>query len=104
MDPIHDHRRVEQGWPNSSEFYKIHNNEQVTTAQLSGLGGQVETENVASVAKDNNDALLTKDFLKIQHLFQLSINYCEKYQVELSIVKNKLLAFFINPEDVNIQS
>ena len=72
---------------NSLEFYKIHNNEQVTTAQLSGLGVQVESEHVASVAQADDDALLTNDIFQLQHLFQLSLNYSEKYQVELSSIK-----------------
>ena len=33
MGPIKDELGVEQGGPNSSEFYKIYNNEQLTVAQ-----------------------------------------------------------------------
>ena len=33
MGPIRDERGVEQGGPSSSEIYKIHNNEQIKTAQ-----------------------------------------------------------------------
>ena len=36
MGPIYDDCVVEQGGPNSSEFYKIYNNEQITSALDSG--------------------------------------------------------------------
>ena len=37
MGPIHDQLGLEQGGPNSSEHYKIYNNEQLVTAQESGF-------------------------------------------------------------------
>ena len=49
MGPIHDQRGVEQGGPNSSEFYKIYNNEQLNTAQSSSLGTSVMGEAVAAI-------------------------------------------------------
>ena len=41
MGPIHDQRGVEQGGPNSSDHYKIYNNEQLREAQESGLGSSI---------------------------------------------------------------
>ena len=101
MGPISDQRGDEQGGPNSSDFYKIYNNEQISTAQRSGLGVSVGSEHVASDGQADDDALMTNEISNLQHLLQLSLNYCDKYQVELSAPKTKLLAFSNNPDDVS---
>ena len=93
MGPIKDQRGVEQGGPNSSDHYKIYNNEQISTAQNSGFGSMVGDEHVGSLAQADDDALVSNDTNELQHLLQLALDYCDKYQVELSAVKTKLLVF-----------
>ena len=77
----------------SSEQYKIYNNEQITTPQMSGLGTDVQNVPVAAIGQADDTGLVSNDILQLQHLLQLTLNYCAKYQVELSTTKTKLLAF-----------
>ena len=100
MGPIKDQVGEEQGGPNSSEFYKIYNNEQLTTAQDSCLGVTVENLHVAAAGQADDCALMSNDIFQLQNLLQLSLNYCAKYQVELSPGKTKLLVFAPNNCDV----
>ena len=93
MGPINDELGVEQGGTKSSEQYKIYNNEQITTPQMSGLGTYVQNVPVAAIGQADDTALVSNDILQLQHLLQLTLNYCAKYQVELSTAKTKLLAF-----------
>ena len=100
MGPIKDQVGEEQGGPNSSKFYKIYNNEQLTTAQDSCLGVTVENLHVAAAGQADDCALMSNDIFQLQNLLQLSLNYCAKYQVELSPGKTKLLVFAPNNCDV----
>ena len=93
MGPIHDELGLEQGGPNSSEFYKLYNNEQLVTANNSGLGATVSGIAVASVGQADDTALVSHDIQQLQLLLNLSLIYCEKHQVQLSAGKTKLLVF-----------
>jgi hypothetical protein len=95
LQPIfkNDELGVEQGGTKSSEQYKIYNNEQITTPQMSGLGTDVQNVPVAAIGQADDTGLVSNDILQLQHLLQLTLNYCAKYQVELSTTKTKLLAF-----------
>ena len=44
-------------------------------------------------------ALVSHDISELQHLLQLTLNYCEKYQVQLSSSKTKLLVFSSTESD-----
>ena len=91
--PIKDQLGLEQGAPNSSEFYKIYNNKQLTTAQGSGLGITISGYPVASVGQADDTALISHDIHHLQSLLELSLLYCQKHQVQLSPGKTKLLIF-----------
>ena len=95
MGPIKDECGVEQGGPNSSDFYKIYNNEQINSAQDSGFGTTIghSDVSVAAIGLADDTALVSQDIYVLQHLLQLTLNYCEKYQVQLSPSKTKLLIF-----------
>ena len=95
MGPIHDQLGVEQGGPNSSEHYKLYNNEQLAQAQESGLGSTLGGGDlhVAAVGQADDSALCSNDLNKLQYLLKLTSNYCSRYQVELSATKTKLLVF-----------
>ena len=99
MGPINDELGVEQGGTKSSEQYKIYNNEQITTPQMSGLGTYIHNVPVAAIGQADDTGLVSNDIHQLQNLFQLTLNYCEKYQVELSTVKTKLLAFITTETD-----
>ena len=60
---------------------------------MSGFGTSVGPVHVASIGLADDTANVSNDISELQHLFQLSLNYCDEYQVELSAVKTKLLIF-----------
>ena len=93
MGPISDELGVEQGGPNSSEFYKIYNNEQLSSAQVSGFGAAVGNITIAAIGQADDTALVSHDLSSLQQLLNLTLSYCKKYQVELSAVKTKLLCY-----------
>ena len=93
MGPIKDQLGLEQGGPSSSEMYKIYNNEQLTTAQDSGLGTTISGHPVASVGQADDTALISNDIHQLQCLLDLSLLYCQKHQMLLSAEKTKLLVF-----------
>ena len=85
--------------PNSSEFYKIYNNEQLSSAQLSGFGAFVGNVPVAAIGQADDTALVSHDISSLQLLLNLSLSYCERYQVKLSTNKTKLLCYTPNETD-----
>ena len=99
MGPINDELGVEQGGPKSSEKYKIYNNEQISTPQMSGLGTTILDVPVAAIGQADDTGLVSNDIHQLQHLLQLTLNYCAKYQVELSTTKTKLLFFNSSESD-----
>ena len=95
MGPIRDQLGLEQGGPNSSEFYKIYNNEQISSAQTSGFGASVYNITVAAIGQADDTALVSHDLSSLQQLLSLSLSYCKDYQVQLSTTKTKLLFLLI---------
>ena len=93
MGPISDELGLEQGGPNSSEHYKIYNNEQLITAQERGFGTTISGFPVAAVGQADDTALISNDIHQLQCLLNLSVLYCNKHQVQLSPGKTKLLMF-----------
>ena len=93
MSPIKDELGLEQGGPNSSEHYKVFNNEQLVIAQGSGLGTSVSVIPVAAVGQADYTTLVSNDIHQLQCLLDLSLLYCERHQVQLSAEKTKLLVF-----------
>ena len=91
MGPIRDELGLEQGGPNSSEHYKIYNNEQLVSAQKSGFGTSIFGFPVAAVGQADDTALISNNIHQLQHLLNLSVLYCNKHQVLLSPGKTKLL-------------
>ena len=47
----------------------------------------------AAVGQADDFALVANDINQLQLLLQLTLSYCETYQVQLSVEKTKLLAF-----------
>ena len=90
--PIHDKRGLEQGGIPSSELYKIYSNELLILAQKSGLGVEMGRGLVLSaVGQADDSVLMSNDLQFLNLLFQLAINYCLKYNVQLSPSKTKLM-------------
>ena len=93
MGPIYDELGLEQGGPSSSEFYQIYKNEQLSSAQRSGLGTGIAGITLASVGLADDTALASNDLHQLQMLLDISLLYCQKHQVQLSASKKKLLVF-----------
>ena len=94
LGPIQDELGFEQGGISSGEFYICYNNEQIQTAQDSGLGVSVGPVDVAAVGQADDVVLLSNDVHYLNFLLQLTIDYCKKYHVTLAPEKTKLVAFF----------
>ena len=93
MGQIHDEQGVEQGGPNSSEEYKIYNNEQLVSAQDSKFGVSIGPITVSCVGQADDSVLLSHDIHQLGHLLHLTTQYCKKYKVEMTPEKTKLQVF-----------
>ena len=93
MGPIQDLLGVEQGGCLSDRLYKLANNEQLTAAQDSHLGLQMGPVVISAIGQADDSCLVSDCVFKLQHLLQLTVDYCQKYHVELVPEKTKLLCF-----------
>ena len=93
MGPILDRLGVEQGGCLSDREYKLANNEQLATAQLSKLGISMNGICVSSIGQADDTCLVSDCIFKLQNLLHLTVEYCAKYHVELVPEKTKLLCF-----------
>ena len=92
VGPVYDELGLEQGGISSSDGYKIYNNELLELVQNSELGVQMGDHLVLSgVGQADDTGLLANDLDKLNHLLQLALSYCTKYNVELSTSKTKLM-------------
>ena len=96
MGPISDQWGLEQGGKNSSEFYKVYNNDQLKVAQDSLLGvdlGGPTPLVVSAIGQADDVALVSNSIFSLYHLLQLSLQYCQRHHVTLRADKTKLQAF-----------
>ena len=92
VGPIHDECGLEQGGVNSSDLYKLYNNDQLDMPQQSKLGVNLGNDLVISaVGQADDTAVLSNDIQKLNHLLGLIMQYCTKFNVKLSSSKTKLL-------------
>ena len=100
MGPIFDQWGLEQGGINSSEFYKIYNNDQIKDAQDTTLGVSITDPHVISaIAQADDIALLSDDIFSLNNLLSLTLSYCKKNFVQLCPGKTKLQAYSNNATD-----
>ena len=62
-------------------MYTIYNNEQITTAQDSGLGVNIKDINIAAIGQADEVVLLSQDLFFLNQILTLTKDYCEKYHV-----------------------
>ena len=93
MGPVKDTMGVEQGGTNSSDQYKLYNNEQFTTAQESRFGVDIGPLSISCVGQADDSVLISTDIHQLGHLLQLTMLYCQKYKVEMTPEKTKLQVF-----------
>ena len=93
MGPIADEVGVEQGGKNSTENWKSYNNEELTVPQETDFGvffNEVDEVHVAAIGQADDCVLVSSDLHKLKFLLQLTLEYCDKYNVQLSPGKTKL--------------
>ena len=90
MGPINDELGVEQGGVNSSDYYKTYNNEQLSVPQETDLGVFLGDVHVAAIGQADDTVLVSDEIYKLKFLLNLTLQYCDKYHVELSADKTKL--------------
>ena len=103
MGPIFDQLGLEQGGPNSSEFYKIYGNDHLKTAQNSRQGIDLGNDQIISAIGLADDTCLVANKLSnLFNLLYLTNLYCQKYGVTLCPSKTKLLRIApnINPHSL----
>ena len=94
MGPAKDDTGFEQGGINSSDYYKMYNNEQLESAQCSGLGVDVGSAVISAAGQADDVILLSNDIYCLKLLVKLTEDYCKKYRVQLEPKKTKLLGFY----------
>ena len=95
LGPAGDVTGFEQGGVNSSDFYKLYNNEQLEVAQSSNLGVDIGSSVISAVGQADDVILLTNDLYDLKLLLRLTENYCDKFRVKLEPGKTKLLTFIV---------
>ena len=94
MGPIKDEHGLEQGGCNSSDIYKIYNNELLKTVQNSCQGVDLGNNLVVSgVGQADGVALLSNNIFNLHNILHLTLKYCKEYHVDLCADKTKLLHF-----------
>ena len=93
MGPIADQLGVEQGGVNSDRFYKLCNNNQLSTAQQSGLGVNIGSGIISAIGQADDTVLLSHSLHQLSGLLHLTVEHCHNYHVELVPEKTKLLVF-----------
>ena len=93
LGPAPDKTGFEQGGINSSDFYKLYNNEQLETAQSSDLGVDLGSIVISAVGQADDVMLCSNTIESLMLLVTLTESYCTKYRVKLVPSKTKLLGY-----------
>ena len=81
---------------NSSDLYQILNNEQLSIPQETNFGvsfTKSEDVHIASIGQADDTVLVSNDLVKLKFLLKLTLNFCQKYHIELSSSKTKLQVY-----------
>jgi hypothetical protein len=93
MGPISDKLGVEQGGVNSDRLYKLANNAELKTAQLSQLGVHLGPVHVASIGQADDVALVSNCPYKLNGLLALAMQYAADSHITMVPEKTKLLCY-----------
>ena len=100
MGPILDEFGLEQGGPNSGDFYKLYNNDLLKTTQKSEQGIKLDSDLcISSVGLADDTVLVANSLSCLDNILYLAIDYCKKYKVTLSPEKTKLIR--LKPETLS---
>ena len=95
LGPAPDETGFEQGAINSSDYYKLYNNEQLETAQATCLGVDLGSSVVSAVGQADDVLLCSNNIDSLRLLATLTERYCQKYNVKLVPSKTKLLGYTV---------
>ena len=87
LGPIDDELGFEQGGISSGDLYTIYNADQLSIAQDSQLGVDLDSDNVAAIGQADDVVLLSNDLLFLKNLLQLTMDYCTSHHVTLAAEK-----------------
>ena len=90
MGPIYDKQGLEQGGCNSSDEYKIYNNDLLKIVQQSNQG--VDLGNglvITGLGQADDIAIVSNSIRSLHNALNLALNYCQRFHVELCSEKNK---------------
>ena len=93
MGPSPDVTGFEQGGINSSDWYKLYNNEQLLTSQNSNLGVNIKSSVISAVGQADDVILFSNTIFNLNLLSSITQHYCNKFRVKLVPSKTKLLAY-----------
>ena len=92
MGPISDEHGLEQGGSNSSDLYKIYNNELLRNVQKSCLGIPLsESLVISGVGQADDMVMATNKLANLANILLITQDYCDKYSVALCPEKTKLV-------------
>ena len=103
MGPAEDVTGFEQGGINSSDFYKLYNNEQLVTAQGSDLGANIGSAVISAVGQADDVILMSNDIYSLHLLVKLTEEYCQKFWVKLEPKKTKLLGYSTKKSELQVK-
>ena len=75
MGPAMDTTGFEQGGVNSSDYYKLYNNEQLKAAQTSGLGVDIGSGVISAIGQADDVILAASSLYHLQLLVTLTEQY-----------------------------
>ena len=93
LGPAPDITGFEQGGINSSDYYKLYNNDQLKTSQESLLGVDIGSGVISAIGQADDVVLASSSLYKLQLLVHLTELYCARYRVKLEPSKTKLLVY-----------
>ena len=100
MGPIHDKQGLEQGGCNSSDHYKVYNNDLLKIIQQSAQGVDIgDGLTVTAVGQADDVAIVSNNIHSLKNALNLALNYCQRFHVELCPDKTKLLVLSRDPEE-----
>jgi len=92
MGPISETLGLEQGGVCSDSFCKLINNEQ-EVAHKSELGVTIGDITVSVIGQADDVVLTANNIYSLHNLLNLTLEYCDKYKVQLVADKTKLQVF-----------
>ena len=103
MGPSKDQTGFEQGGINSSDYFKLYNNEQLQIVQESGLGVDIKSSTISAIGQADDVILASNDIRNLSIQAKLIENNCEQHRITLVPKKTKLLAIYHEKQSPDVE-